>query len=401
MKGRIIRALSIILVITTVFTATVVPASAAKDVETKTISSEYCEKLEKAYNEGYTPLTTQTFLGLLGKINDTFEVVLGIRIVNEEKMKITVDGYLADVFDGMKQASDGVLNCFDIVNALPQTNNLAKKVTEIFNLDTDEISSAFGKKADEFYAQGKTLSGWIMSFMRVYMKIYDEFMISSQPSKDGDSVYDIVLTIVFIDGSSESMATGVKFDAQTKQLYGGDGTGILGLGYAYDLESNVIYTVINSWQRNMGFLLFYDIFCYCTKLFDYVTKRIDLVYDNKEWRFQIWKGNYLIAPGGEIGIYTREIGSKGTFYNCASDDEMMVMGVELYHKDDFIFEIEPKLHWWITGFAIRPKIYVPSTLTIKGTIEFPDEEMASLFVDSANKAGVKSSAEGILVSYSW
>ena len=40
---------------------------------------------------------------------------------------------------------------------------------------------------------------------------------------------------------------------------------------------------------------------------------------------QIWKGNYLISNGGEVGLYNRKPGSIGSYYNCANDEQMMEM----------------------------------------------------------------------------
>ena len=118
---------------------------------------------------------------------------------------------------------------------------------------------------------------------------------------------------------------------------------------------------------------------------------------------QFWKGGrYLIVPGGEMGIYTREIGAPGTFYNCASDDEMMLMTMEIYHNDDLLLQRGPMKHWWLTGFKFGPKTYLPEHLTMKGTIEFHSQEMADLFVDAANATGeVETTQNGVNVAFVW
>jgi hypothetical protein len=103
---------------------------------------------------------------------------------------------------------------------------------------------------------------------------------------------------------------------------------------------------------------------------------------------QLWKGRYLIAPGGEIGIYNRDMGAPGTYYNCAGDEDMMLMSMELYHLDKLLFKMKPQRHWWLTGFKIHSKAYLPESLTMKGTIDFPTKEMADLFVKAASDTGV-------------
>ena len=80
---------------------------------------------------------------------------------------------------------------------------------------------------------------------------------------------------------------------------------------------------------------------------------------------------------------------------------MMVMGLELYRGDNLILKREPELHWWVTGFKIGQKAYIPQSLTLYGYIEFPDEEMASLFEASAKKERIKVKRDASTVNFIW
>lgn len=400
MKKTIRSIISVLLILSVIFTCLALPAGAAepnKAEEPNTYGSYY----EKIYNEGYTPLSTEKALATLGKVNDAFECILGIRIINDEKIKTTVTGSLSDVFDILKENSDGILDCRLITDSLPQTNGLAKKITQIFKLDPAKVSKIFKDKADEYYKQGNSAMGSIFLFFSAYMHIYEEFTLYSEPNKKNPNIQDVHFKITYEDGTSEIFHPGIKYNTETGRLYSGDGRGVLGIGFELNAKTQTVYTVVNAWQRNFGFMIAYDIFSYVTQSLDYSTKRIKFTYDNKEWMFQLWKGRYYIAPGTEMGIYTRPIGSKGTFYNCASDDEMLVMSIELYHGDTLLVSREPELHWWMTGFRVTDKAYLPESLTVKGTIEMRDEEMADLFVAAAEKEGIEASRDGVLVSYEW
>ena len=400
MKKSIKSIISVLLILSVIFTCLALPAGAAepnKAEEPNTYGSYY----EKIYNEGYTPLSTAKALATLGKVNDAFECILGIRIINDEKIKTTVTGSLSDVFDILKENSDGILDCRLITDSLPQTNGLAKKITQIFKLDPAKVSKIFKDKADEYYKQGNSAMGSIFLFFSAYMHIYEEFTLYSEPNKKNPNIQDVHFKITYEDGTSEIFHPGIKYNTETGRLYSGDGRGVLGIGFELNAKTQTVYTVVNAWQRNFGFMIAYDIFSYVTQSLDYSTKRIKFTYDNKEWMFQLWKGRYYIAPGTEMGIYTRPIGSKGTFYNCASDDEMLVMSIELYHGDTLLVSREPELHWWMTGFRVTDKAYLPESLTVKGTIEMRDEEMADLFVAAAEKEGIEASRDGVLVSYEW
>ena len=162
--------------------------------------------------------------------------------------------------------------------------------------------------------------------------------------------------------------------------------------------------MVDVWMRDFGFTMFYDIFCYTTPLFFYNTRRIKFDYADKEWMIQIWKGNYLVSNGAEVGIYSREPGSFGTYYDCATDEQMMEMSMALYHGDNLIFERSKMLHWWLTGFKVSDRLYPASSMTLKFSIDMKDEEMLNAFceaIENHYRKDMTYTVDGLTVNVVW
>ena len=120
---------------------------------------------------------------------------------------------------------------------------------------------------------------------------------------------------------------------------------------------------------------------------------------------QIWKGNYLmITNGGELGVYNREKWRFGTYYDCAKDEELMDMTMELSHGDEVLFTVGPEKHWWLTGFKAGKTLYLPDTLTLRFSIDFPNAEMRKAFTDAVDRHilhDVRYTLNGNTVSAVW
>ena len=198
----------------------------------------------------------------------------------------------------------------------------------------------------------------------------------------------VEVTVTFYDGQKEVMYPGLYINTVTGEASGKTNSGMIDLGFNCQIPELVVYATVGAWQRYLGFMLLYDILANSSPLFNYYTRRLKFDYNNKEWMIQIWKGNYaLLTNGAEVGVYNREPGSKGTYYNCASDDELMNMTLQLYHGEDQLFSIGPMKHWWMNGFKLTKTIYQPKDLTMKFSIDMPDEEMLSAFAGAIDKEG--------------
>lgn len=161
-------------------------------------------------------------------------------------------------------------------------------------------------------------------------------------------------------------------------------------GYAYDPKQDIFYSNIDPWQRKYGYCHLYDelstpwgMVMDCEPMF--------FKYDNKRWMVSVWKGQYDLTTGCEIGIYEKEDGFHllelltGTFYKCASDEDMLQMSCTLKKNGETMFTREDT-HWWLTGFVLG-EYTEPHELTMDVNINFKDEAMAKAYVNALMKAG--------------
>lgn len=78
-------------------------------------------------------------------------------------------------------------------------------------------------------------------------------------------------------------------------------------------------------------------------------------YNNKRWMIELWKGQYGIMTGFEIGVYytdgpnLTDENFNWTFYSCADDDNMRKMKSTLTKNSKAIIR-RKGLHWWLAGF---------------------------------------------------
>lgn len=392
------KVLAVLLILTIVFTTGATFGYAKTDADVPSGEIIY-DETDPGYNEGKDHLTTAQFFAFVDKINAMFRNVFGFNIINENKIKIEVNGVMNDIFTEWTIKSGGTLDVIKIANCLPNFTDGSDKVCDLLNINVDVLAPMFKEKANEFYAQGKTLQGLFFDFARMYLLQIDHMSIDADQNKKDPTIYNVFIVIYYKNGKSEKIKSDFIYDTNTHELKRKNERGVL--GFNIDTDDYTIYAIKNTWQRYFGFCITYDILANLT-VYDYDTKRIYLTYGGKDWLFQIWKGIYFIANGAEIGIYNRpEQQIKTTVFQCAPDEDMMVMSLELYQGNRRIFYREPQLHWWVIGFSIEEKVYDAKYLTAKGTIEFPNEEFAELFVSGAKKKGLEVSREGVNVAWTW
>lgn len=392
------KVLAVLLILTIVFTTGATFGYAETDADVPSGEIIY-DETDPGYNEGKDHLTTAQFFAFVDKINAMFRNVFGFNIINENKIKIEVNGVMNDIFTEWTIKSGGTLDVIKIANCLPNFTDGSDKVCDLLNINVDVLAPMFKEKANEFYAQGKTLQGLFFDFARMYLLQIDHMSIDADQNKKDPTIYNVFIVIYYKNGKSEKIKSDFIYDTNTHELKRKNERGVL--GFNIDTDDYTIYAIKNTWQRYFGFCITYDILANLT-VYDYDTKRIYLTYGGKDWLFQIWKGIYFIANGAEIGIYNRpEQQIKTTVFQCAPDEDMMVMSLELYQGNRRIFYREPQLHWWVIGFSIEEKVYDAKYLTAKGTIEFPNEEFAELFVSGAKKKGLEVRREGVNVAWTW
>ncbi len=164
-------------------------------------------------------------------------------------------------------------------------------------------------------------------------------------------------------------------------------------GYAYDAVQDIFYTKMNAWQRKYGYCSLYDeAAAFMGMILD--TEAIRFDHGGKRWMIQLWKGQYSLNTGCEIGVYNTKKPDlnipgffNGTFYQCVNNSDRLEMGYMLMKNDRVLFRKEGK-HWWLASF--RPgEFSEPWELIMRIRITFKDAAMCSSFIQSMMKIGYK------------
>ena len=160
-------------------------------------------------------------------------------------------------------------------------------------------------------------------------------------------------------------------------------------GFSYLPKQDIITSRTDAWQKKFGY----------RRLFDKSASRFNMVfdcepvyfdYDDRTWMIELWKGQYGINIGGEIGIYTADSivapeQYDRTLFNGVSDNEMLDISMKLCFKGHPIFCIHEN-HWWLTGFKMGSYCN-PEDLVMDASITFPNEDMLECFVNSLKHLG--------------
>ncbi|MBQ2694225.1 MAG: DUF4474 domain-containing protein [Clostridia bacterium] len=392
------RIIALILSLAIGFSALTVSASAA-DGNPQNFE-EYREMLEDG---GYPAMTTKQFMGIVKAFNTVIRFFTGRGLIEQEHFNFTTDAMLTEICNNM--AEETGLDLLMMLSQMPESNQYAEFVTETFQIDTTLLRDKFYEKRFEFDDQGQTIPAMIMYFLGLYFSVIEECEAFCIPLEEmGEGYYEIALRITVRDGMQEVVTTGVVIDTVNNLVKGKDSSGMLGIGFEFSYTELLLYSQVNVWMRDFGFTFLYDLFSYTTPFFFYNTRRIKFDYDGLEWMIQVWKGNYLVSNGAEVGIYTREPGSFGTYYNCANNEQMMNMSMELYHGDDLLMSRPKQLHWWLTGFKITDTLYPAKSQTLKFSIEMKDEEMLNAFcnaVENHYRGDMEYTVDGLTVNVVW
>ena len=389
------RILAIVLALITAFSIAAVPAGAAVQQERKAVN------IVDIWKNGYDMPDVGDMIESMFTISSLMYQATGLPFFSDEVIVVTVNDTLQGIVDGIFETTG--VDFSKIYKSLPQSNQLAVLVTESMQLDIPATQAYLLQMSDQCFKNGNALFGVILRMTELWLGIVDKVELTTKPYPAEPGCEEVGFIVTYRDGRTEEVYLGILYDTVNNAFVGKNGQPAI-FGYYLDLNTNLVYTGIDVWQRNMGFNIFYDIFCYLTPFFfHYTTQRVKFVYQGKDWMFQMWKGRYAIASGGELGIYTRDESKIGSFYDCGSDEDMLVMSIAVYHEDELIFKRDPMLHWWVTGFAISDTAYLPESLTLIATITMRDKEMLDLAVEAfAKKKGIIDyEVDGLDVTITW
>ncbi|MBQ4645003.1 MAG: DUF4474 domain-containing protein [Clostridia bacterium] len=395
---KITRKIVAVLMSLVILCTMAMPTLAASEKSMKSVA-QYTDMLE---DEGYAAITTAEVLEMFKAASDFFRLMTGDRFPSEEKLDISFDKFLTDANLYVLQNSG--VDVESILRNLPPLNKFSTLVMEAFEIDPVAFREAMFAIRDKHDAEG-TGYGVIYHFLGCYFSIIDKIELFAEPTDD-PAVYQVCFNIVFLDGEYVTIHTGMFINTETGEMYNNDGKGMLGLGFNFNFKEMIIYTVVDAWTRNFGFAVLYDIAANVIGIYDYETRRYHFDYDGLEWMIQVWKGTYFyVTNGAEVGIYNRVPGEEmGTFYNCATDDQMMEMQMKLSYKDKVLINTKPQVHWWLTGFNLSGTVYEPASLSMVYSIKFPNTTMLKAFtnaVDMEEHHDTTYTVNGTTVTVNW
>lgn len=193
-------------------------------------------------------------------------------------------------------------------------------------------------------------------------------------------------------------------------------------GFSYDPAQDIIFSRMDAPQRMLGYGYGFDLAAFgISAVID--CEPIFFDYAGKHWMIELWKGQYGLETGCEIGVYTRPIGSSGIgyalldatvgqrpgdpvashnrFYDCASDADRLPLSATLKRNGTVLFTRGPELHWWLTGFKWGV-LSTPSQLTMDVSIRLKDVAMKDAFVAAiASRPYPNKQVNGTTVSFTF
>lgn len=362
--------------------------------------NEYRQKIR---DDGYPVFTTDQFLTITNVFKWIFRIISGRFLYSDEYLDVDVDELVTEACNYVY--SNCGLDIVALLTGIPDINNFAEFAAQIFNIDTAEFRNQMYSKRDEFSAEGNDVMSTICNYLGAYMSIIDKLEVFSDVTGSNPNVYEVMIRIVYRDGGYDIAHTGIYINIETGECTNYNNSGLSGTGFNFNLSEMLVYATMDAWMRDFGFCLFYDVAAGSMPLlWNYNTRRFKFDYNGLEWMIQIWKGNYLITNGGEVGVYNRTSEKFGSFYYAATNDQLMEMTLQIYHGEDLLVNQEPQMHWWINGFQMSDRIYIPDSLTLKSSIVMPDEEMLNAFceaIDSHYRKDVSYTVEGLTVYFVW
>lgn len=339
---------------------------------------------KSVFNDGVPTLKTNTFYKIFNIFKTIARVLTGKALVGADpSLEVTMDENLQSVCDTIYEQSG--LDIGMILTNLPEMSSSAAIKSKIFNLDTQAYRDKMFAMRDEYSQAGDSAKAGICWALGVYMSGIKSAELWLEPQKSDPDVYRVVLDVTYNDGQKERMRPNIYINMATGECYGTDDKGMLSIGFNTNYYECFVYAPINCWMRRYGFCLEYDLLCYALPVYCYNTRRIYFDYNNKEYMVQMWKGNYLITNGGEVGVYYRDMGKLGTYYDVVKTEDQLNMSLQIWHGEDQLVNVPLQNHWWVNGFKMGKSLYSPHTLTLYASLEMKDEEMLEAFTKGIDR----------------
>lgn len=160
-------------------------------------------------------------------------------------------------------------------------------------------------------------------------------------------------------------------------------------GYSYILSQDLFSSRIDAWQREFGYCDLYDRAAVSFHMvFDSLPVYFN--YEGKTWLIELWKGQYGINTGCEIGVYyadriLSQNELKHTLFTPVANRDMPGLSFTLTKDKNKIAQLH-KRHWWLTAFSMGC-FSTPALLSMNAALTFPDIEMTAAFIEGLINAG--------------
>ena len=116
-------------------------------------------------------------------------------------------------------------------------------------------------------------------------------------------------------------------------------------GFVYNEEQDIYVSKVNAWQRKAGYSSLIDLASVpAGMVID--CEPVKFFYKNKPYMIELWKGQYDVSTGAEIGIYKKNNPERKDWI-CGKDEDMLKMSYVLKKNGKTVFQREGT-HW---GFS--------------------------------------------------
>jgi len=291
------------------------------------------------------------------------------------RIAVFFDEVLMDLFGGINEETN--LNLMLIVNMVPNVTLIWRLIYSKTPLPVKAIQERIREFALQAEGDGNLLLSTALRATALVLDTVDQIYLHAVATED-PNIYEYYITLTYANGWVDSVPSGICHNVETQQYYGKDGRGMLALGMDWDAGDMALFTVINCFERSLGYNIIYDKIADYSSWFDLDTVRICFPYGNEDYMIQIWKGRYLISNGGEIGLYKKPKSRRINHYDCLGDDEMAPISMKVLLKDGkVVIDQAERLHWWTGGFALNSRYYYPQELTMLGMLTLPPDLLAA------------------------
>lgn len=385
-----------------IITASVaVPVSAQTYAANESKITSISEYKDKLWEEGIPVFTTADFMLIYDSITSVISFLTGKGYKPIEKSNVFVDEFVTAACNHV------YINCgLDIVSLLTNLPDFStyELLVESFRIDTVALREAVFKIRDKYAAEDNQPMVKVMFMLGSFLSAVTRIEVYAEPVPEKPEVYEVMLDLTYVDGGGDTMHPGIFINSETGVCTNKDGTGLVGTGFEFNLKEMLVYATINAWMKDFGFCVLYDILANSFPMWNYVTRRIKFNYGGLEWMIQMWKGNYLITNGAEVGIYNRESYRFGSFYDSVTEEHYMPMSLQVLHGEEVLVNQPEQMHWWINGFQMSDRMYIPDSLTLKSTLVFPDSEMLDAVCEGINRninKDIYYSVDGLKLTIIW